>query len=99
MRAVIAGLALCFLSVPAFAQQAAAAAPQAAGRTMVSAADVTALIAKAKVDRKEGQALLAQSMIQLAPYNVSLEYRAAWRMPRCTTRKRSSSTSWTARAR
>ena len=35
------------------------------------------MIAKAKVDRKEGQALLAQSMIQLAPYNVSLEYRAA----------------------
>ena len=50
MRAVIAGLALCFLSVPAFAQQAAPAPSQAAGRTMVSAADVTALIAKAKVD-------------------------------------------------
>jgi mannose-6-phosphate isomerase-like protein (cupin superfamily) len=78
MRAVLAGLALCFLTVPAFAQQAAApAASPAAGRTMVSAADVTALIAKAKVDRKDGQALLAQSMIQLAPYNVSLEYRAA----------------------
>ena len=77
MRAVITGLALCFLSVPAFAQQAPGASSQAAGRTMVSAADVTALIAKAKVDKKDGQALLAQSMIQLAPYNVSLEYRAA----------------------
>ena len=44
---------------------------------MVSAADVAAMMAKAKVDRTEGQALLAQSMIQLAPYNVSLEYRAA----------------------
>ena len=44
---------------------------------MVSAADVTAMIAKAKADRKEGQALLAQSMIQLAPYNVSLESRNA----------------------
>ena len=43
---------------------------------MVSAADVTAMIAKAKSERKD-QALLAQSMIQLAPYNVSLEYRAA----------------------
>jgi mannose-6-phosphate isomerase-like protein (cupin superfamily) len=80
MRAALAGLTLIFLSVPAFAQQppaAPAASSQAAGRTMVSAADVTALIAKAKVDRKDGQALLAQSMIQLPPYNVSLEYRAA----------------------
>jgi len=38
---------------------------------------VQAMIAKAKSERKEGQALLAQSMIQLAPYNVSLEYRSA----------------------
>ena len=44
---------------------------------MVSAADVAAMIAKAKVDRKDNQALLAQSMIRLDPYNVSLEYRAA----------------------
>jgi mannose-6-phosphate isomerase-like protein (cupin superfamily) len=43
----------------------------------VTAADVQAMIAKAKSERKEGQALLAQSMIQLAPYNVSLEYRSA----------------------
>ena len=43
---------------------------------MVSASDVTALIAKAKAERKDNQALLAQSMIQLAPYNVSLEYAA-----------------------
>ena len=74
MRAGMAGLIFVLFSVAASAQQ---PAGQAAGRTMVSAADVTALIAKAKVDRKEGQALLAQSMIQLAPYNVSLEYRAA----------------------
>jgi len=60
----------------ALAQQPAVSSP-AAGRTMVSAADVAALMAKAKVDRKEGQALLAQSMIRLDPYNVSLEYRAA----------------------
>ena len=44
---------------------------------MVSAADVAAMIAKAKVDRKDTQALLAQSMIRLDQYNVSLEYRAA----------------------
>ncbi len=74
MRAVIVGLAVVVASHSAFAQQ---PASSAAGRTMVSAADVTAMIAKAKADRKEGQALLAQSMIQLAPYNVSLESRNA----------------------
>jgi mannose-6-phosphate isomerase-like protein (cupin superfamily) len=76
MRAAIAGLTLVFVSSVAFAQQPGAASA-ASSRTMVSAADVAALIAKARVDRKEGQALLAQSMIQLAPYNVSLEYRAS----------------------
>src|SRR6516225_5604019 len=74
MRAMLAGLTLVLVSSVAFAQQ---PAPAAASRTMVSAQEVAALIAKARVDRKEGQALLAQSMIQLAPYNVSLEYRAA----------------------
>jgi len=77
MRPMLAGLTLVLVSSVTFAQQPAPAASGAASRTMVSAADVAALIAKARVDRKEGQALLAQSMIQLAPYNVSLEYRAA----------------------
>jgi mannose-6-phosphate isomerase-like protein (cupin superfamily) len=76
MRAVVIGLILVAASHSAFAQQPAPSGPSG-GRTMVSAADVTALIAKAKVDRKEGQALFAQSMIQLQPYNVSLEYRSA----------------------
>ena len=35
------------------------------------------MIAKAKVDRKDNQPLVAQSLLQLAPYNVSLEYRAS----------------------
>ena len=77
MRPILAGLTLLFVSSATFAQQPAPASSAAASRTLVSAADVAALIAKARVDRKEGQALLAQSMIQLAPYNVSLEYRSA----------------------
>src|SRR5262245_64869073 len=44
---------------------------------MVSAADEQAMIASAKSTRKPEQALMAQSMSQLAPYNVSLEYRSA----------------------
>jgi len=75
MRAAIASLIVILASSLASAQQ--PAPNPAASRTMVSAADVAALMAKAKAERKEGQALLAQSMIQLAPYNVSLEYRAA----------------------
>ena len=80
MRAVMVGLAVLVVSASspaAFAQQPAGPPSSGGSRTMVSAADVAALIAKAKVDRKENQALLAQSMIRLDPYNVSLEYRAA----------------------
>lgn len=76
MRAVVAGLFLVLVSSAASAQQAAPASA-AAGRTMVSAADVSAMIAKARVERKPDQALLPQSMIRLDQYNVSLEYRAA----------------------
>jgi mannose-6-phosphate isomerase-like protein (cupin superfamily) len=76
MRAFIAGFAVILTASVALAQQPPASG-QAASRTMVSASEVTALIAKAKAERKDNQALLAQSMIQLAPYNVSLEYRAA----------------------
>lgn len=77
MRAVVAGLTLVLVSSAAIAQQPAAPTAPASARTMVSAADVAAMIAKAKVDRKADQALLAQSMIRLDQYNVSLEYRSA----------------------
>src|SRR5262245_66547224 len=74
MRTATAALVLIALTSPAFAQQ---PPNPAASRTMVSAADVAAMMAKAKAERKPEQANLAQSMIQLAPYNVSLEYRGA----------------------
>jgi len=74
MRTVLAAIVLIGSTSFAFAQQ--PAASPAGSRTMVSAADVAAMMAKAKAERKPDQALLAQSMIQLAPYNVSLEYRA-----------------------
>ena len=77
MRVLMAGFVVILTASAAFAQQPPAPAAAAASRTMVSASDVTALIAKAKAERKDNQALLAQSMIQVAPYNVSLEYRAA----------------------
>ena len=77
MRVLMTGYVVILTASAAFAQPPPAPAAAAASRTMVSASDVTALIAKAKAERKGDQALLAQSMIQLAPYNVSLEYRAA----------------------
>ena len=46
-------------------------------KTFASSAEVNAMIAKAKDQRKEGQAMVAQPILQLAPYNASLEYRAA----------------------
>src|SRR6266852_4488646 len=72
MRLLGIGLALV-VSTAAVAQQPAAQAM----KLFASSADVTALIAKAKSDRKEGQALVAQRILSLAPYNANLEYRAA----------------------
>ena len=65
MRAVIVTLVF---SVAVFGQNT---------KTFSSAADVQALIAKAKSDRKGEQPIVAERILQLAPYNANLEYRAA----------------------
>jgi mannose-6-phosphate isomerase-like protein (cupin superfamily) len=71
MRTLLIGLAVT-LATSAVAQQ----APQTT--TFTSAADVAAMIAKAKNDRKQDQANFIQQILRLAPYNtVNLEYRAA----------------------
>ncbi len=64
------------------ASTALAQAPAAQGQmdasmmnTFSSAADVQALLAKAKAERKEGQVLVAEHILSLAPYTVNLEYR------------------------
>ncbi len=77
MRVLIIGLVAVLSSAASAQQPATSAASAASSRTMVTAADVAAMIAKAKAERKDNQAILAQSLIQLAPYNVSLEYRAS----------------------
>jgi len=46
-------------------------------KTFASAADVAALIAKAKAERKQDQANFIQQILTLAPYNANLEYRGA----------------------
>ena len=44
-------------------------------KTFTSAADVAAMIAKAKNERKPDQANFAQPLLKLAPYTANLEYR------------------------
>jgi mannose-6-phosphate isomerase-like protein (cupin superfamily) len=48
-----------------------------ATKTFTSAADITAMMAKAKNERKQDQANFAQSILQLAPYGANMEYRSA----------------------
>jgi len=74
MRTTVIALALGLMPGSLMAQQAAPAAQTP--KTFVSAADVTALMAKAKATRKPDQANLAQPLLQLAPYSANLEYRA-----------------------
>ena|SRR5580765_2913132 len=73
MRTTVIALALGLMPGSLMAQQ---AAPAAQPKTFVSAADVTALMAKAKATRKPDQANLVQPLLQLAPYSANLEYRA-----------------------
>jgi mannose-6-phosphate isomerase-like protein (cupin superfamily) len=44
-------------------------------KTFSSAADVQALLAKAKSERKEGQVMVAEPILSLSPYVTNLEYR------------------------
>ena len=46
-------------------------------KTYASAADVAALWAKAKADHKDGQAIVAEPILRLAPYGANLEYRSS----------------------
>lgn len=77
MRSMVTGLLLAFGAASVFAQQPAAGNSAQAMKSFASSADVAALVAKAKNDRKEGQAVLAQPLLRLAPYSVNIEYRVA----------------------
>jgi quercetin dioxygenase-like cupin family protein len=44
-------------------------------KTFASAAEVQTLLAKAKAERKEGQVMVAERILSLAPYVTNLEYR------------------------
>ena len=63
------------VAVMAMAQQPNQQRAQQPAITFTSAADVIAMIAKAKNERKPDQANFNQPLLRLAPYNVNLEYR------------------------
>ena len=88
-------LAASFLAVAAIAQQPAAkpAAPNNPNANLVhqleqpnktvtytSAADVAALIARAKTESKDDSQMVVGNILKLAPYSVLLEYRPAGRV-------------------
>lgn len=76
MRPHVLGTFVLLLSAAAAAQQPAAQGPPPV-KLFAGSADVTAMIAKAKAERKPDQPNFVQPIVQLAPYNANLEYRAA----------------------
>ena len=77
MRALAISFALILVAATALAGQQPAAMAPAPTVTFSSAADVTALMAKVKSERKAGQAMVGGTILNLAPYNAHLEYRAS----------------------
>jgi mannose-6-phosphate isomerase-like protein (cupin superfamily) len=82
MRARLLTLAMMLVTAALVAQmpaQQTAKQPKQppANKTYVSASDVTAMMAKAKNERKQDQANFIQSLLQLSPYTANLEYRGA----------------------
>jgi mannose-6-phosphate isomerase-like protein (cupin superfamily) len=63
-----------FLAASTWGQGAPSAAEM---KTFTSSSEITALIAKAKSQRKGDQPLVALPILRLAPYGANLEYRAA----------------------
>jgi mannose-6-phosphate isomerase-like protein (cupin superfamily) len=76
MRAQVLGTILILVPVFAIAQQPAPAAPPSP-KLFAGSADVAAMMAKAKAERKPDQPNFVQPIVQLAPYNANLEYRGA----------------------
>ncbi len=77
MRAIGISAPLTILAWTIAASAIWAQQPAPPTKTYSSAADVKALIAKAKAEHKDGQPLVAQRLLQLAPYGVNLEYRTS----------------------
>ena len=76
MRTAIITVTLALTALSAIAQQPAGRQGARPDKTFASAADVEALLAQAKSQRKD-QPLISKNILQLAPYSANLEYRAS----------------------
>ena len=76
MRLTILGSMFALMSASASAQQPTPPGV-AAMKSFASSADVAAFVAKARSERKEDQGIVVSRLLQLAPYNVNIEYRVA----------------------
>ena len=70
-------LALALVASLALGDRVAAQGGAQPPKTFASAADVEAMIEKAKRERAPDQANFIQQIVRLAPYNANLEYRVA----------------------
>ena len=81
MRTMILSLVLTLVALVVLAKQparqAAPQSPEKPTKTFTSSTDVMALIAKAKSEHQDGQALLTEPMLELGSYDGHLEYRAS----------------------
>ena len=77
MRAQVFVTTFTLCSSAALAQQPAAQSAAPAAKLFAGSADVTAMIAKAKSERKPDQPNFIQPIVGLAPYTANLEHRVA----------------------
>jgi len=77
MRVRVLCTILTLVITAAIAQQLTAQNPPPAPKLFASSADVTAMIAKAKAERKPDQPNFIQPIVGLAPYTANLEHRVA----------------------
>ena len=77
MRLRVLCTILTLLMTGVIARQLTAQNPPPPPKLFASAADVTAMIAKAKAERKPDQPNFIQPIVGLAPYTANLEHRVA----------------------
>jgi mannose-6-phosphate isomerase-like protein (cupin superfamily) len=77
MRARMLWTIFTLFSSASLAQQPAAQNPPPPPKLFAASADVAAMIAKARSERKPDQANFVQPIVRLAPYTANLEYRVA----------------------
>ena len=75
MRRIIVSIAFTLVAAIALAKQPAPQSAEKPAKNFTSSAEVTALVAKAKSERKEGQSTVVEPMLELGSYDGHLEYR------------------------